>query len=179
MALYVVAYPRFAAAEARWIEDLRRRHDPQAGRLGAHVTLVFAARGVEVAAAVDHLQEVAAATPPFPVDFTEVALRRGHDGTSCYAYLLPARGGDLLRALHVALNQGPFARSEHLPFEPHVTLGRSPEPGALAALVARCSDPPPDVRAEIAALHLLEVDGAGLTDLASAPLGPAPMTDPL
>ncbi|WP_340115215.1 2'-5' RNA ligase family protein [Pelagibius sp. 7325] len=176
MALYVVAYPRFAAADARWIEDLRRRHDPQAGRLGAHVTLVFAARGVAVAAAADHLRAVAAATPPFAVDFTEVALRRGHDGESCYAYLLPARGGDALRALHAALNQDPFARSEHLAFEPHVTLGSSAEPGALSGLVARCSAPPPDVRAEIAALHLLGVDGADLTDLASAPLGQASIT---
>jgi len=170
MALYVVAYPRFAAADARWIEDLRRRHDPQAERLAAHVTLVFAARGVEVAAAVDHLQEVAAATPPFAVDFTEVALRQGHDGASCYAYLLPARGGAALQALHAALNQGPFAGTERLPFEPHVTLGSSAEPGALAALVARCSDPPPHFRAAIAALQLLEVDAAGLTDLATAPL---------
>ncbi|MEQ9609783.1 MAG: 2'-5' RNA ligase family protein, partial [Kiloniellaceae bacterium] len=109
MALYVVAYPRFAAADARWIEDLRRRHDPQAERLAAHVTLVFAARGVAVAEAADHLRAVAAAAPPFAVHFTEVALRRDHDGAACYAYLLPARGGDVLRALYAALNQGPFA----------------------------------------------------------------------
>lgn len=171
MALYVVAYPRFAAEDAQWIEDLRRRHDPQAGRLAAHVTLVFAARGVAVAAAVDHLRAVAAATPPFAVDFTEVALRPGLGEASFYAYLLPARGGAVLRALHRALNQGPFAGTDSLPFEPHVTLGCSQEPGALAALVARFSDPPPDVQAEITALHLLEVDGADLTVLATAPLG--------
>jgi len=35
MALYIIAYPRFAAPEERWIEKLRQWHDPQAGHLAA------------------------------------------------------------------------------------------------------------------------------------------------
>jgi len=170
MALYVVAYPRFAAEDAQWIEELRSRHDPQAGRLAAHVTLVFAARGAAAISAADHLREVAAATPPFTVDFTEVALRPGLSGASYYAYLLPGRGDAALRALHRALNQGPFTGADSLPFEPHVTLGCSPEPAEIVALVARFSDRPLDIRAEITELHLLELNSAGLSVLGSAPL---------
>ena len=41
MALAVVAFPVLADADGRFVEDLRRKHDPNAARLGAHVTLVF------------------------------------------------------------------------------------------------------------------------------------------
>jgi hypothetical protein len=62
--LYVLALPDFAADDAAWIDAVRARHDPQAGLIGAHVTVVFAATGVAEAVLADHVAAVASARPP-------------------------------------------------------------------------------------------------------------------
>ena len=41
--LAVVTYPVLSDDDRRWIEGLRARHDPQARRIAAHITLVFPA----------------------------------------------------------------------------------------------------------------------------------------
>jgi len=51
--LAIVAYPVLAADDHRWIEAIRARHDPQAGRIAAHVTLLFPWEG-ELAALAAH-----------------------------------------------------------------------------------------------------------------------------
>jgi len=170
MALYVVTYPRFAAADSDWIEAIRQAHDPQAALIAAHVTLVFAAQDVAMNSAAEHLHVIARAAR-FPVTFEAAVLRPGPTEASFYAYLLPTAGADALVDLHDALHAGPFAGHQVLPFEPHVTMGRSTQRDAMAKLVERINDRPFIIEAEIEDLHLLEVNAAGVSVLATAALG--------
>ena len=171
MALYVVAYPRFAStAEERWIEDLRREHDPQGSLIAAHVTLVFGVECVSTATAVAHLQAIAASRHRFAANFEAATLHQGVTDTDFYAYLLPGEGAADLVALHGALHGGPFAGHKALPYEPHLTLGRASERAAMARLVAQLNERRLGVRATVDALHLLAVGSEGIAVVAAAGL---------
>lgn len=119
MPLYVIALPRLAPADAEAIEALRRRWDPQAALLPAHVTLVFARPDDEAATLIERVRSVAAATAAFDLELAGTAVVESGPPPSFYRYLLPRRGGAALQTLHRALNERPFPD-----FAPHVTLGR-------------------------------------------------------
>jgi 2'-5' RNA ligase len=127
----VVAFlPELPAA----IEDFRAVHDPLAGTLPAHVTLVFpfasSLSGVQVAA---HVRRIVARWPVVPVTLS---------GAGAYdhrwVHLRVTRGRDAIVELHDRLYRGalaPFLRRE-FDYEPHVTIGRAATPAACEALVA-------------------------------------------
>ena len=60
MSLLIVAPLEADAGDLRRIEAIRRRHDPQSGLIGAHVTLVFGFDGITAETATAHLALVAA-----------------------------------------------------------------------------------------------------------------------
>lgn len=170
VALYVICYPRFAEAGRRWIEAIRRRHDPQAGLLAAHVTLVFAAPGVAWEAAAAGMREVAGSTRRFDVGFGALAARRGSVDGAFYAYLLPERGGEALSELHRRLYLGLLGGDPGFPFEPHVTLGRAEEAAAMEALVADLRSERLALEGTIDSLHLVMPEQRRIVELARADL---------
>lgn len=69
----VVAFPALARADS--VESLRRRFDPQAELLCAHVTLVFPFRGdLGEAGLATHVHRVAAGVLPFTIALTDLSL---------------------------------------------------------------------------------------------------------
>jgi 2'-5' RNA ligase len=112
-----------AAAGLTDVERFRAAHDPQAGAIAGHLTLVFpfasSLGAVQVAA---HVRRAVARWPALPVRFE----RLGHFHAD-WVYLQVTRGHAAVTELHDRLYRGalaPFLRRD-LPYEPHLTIGRA------------------------------------------------------
>jgi 2'-5' RNA ligase len=129
--------PRFAVA---WFPDLdgldrieafRARHDPMARLIPAHLSLVFPFPTAQTALQVEtHVQRVVSRWPPVAVSFRVPRLYANE-----FIFLMASRGAAAVAALHDRL----YTRSlrahlrRDLPYEPHITLARNADLGALEA----------------------------------------------
>jgi 2'-5' RNA ligase len=116
----VAWFPKFEGIER--IEAFRRKHDPAAGLIAAHVSLVFpfptALSRLQVQT---HVQRVVSRWPPIPVTF-----RRVRPHANEFLFLMAARGAASITALHDKLytrSLQPHLRRD-LAYEPHITLAR-------------------------------------------------------
>lgn len=164
----VVAFPRSEALDA--IEALRRRFDPLASVLPAHVTLVFPFAAVHALDSLrPHLEAAVGAHAPF-----EILLGSATAAEEEYIILDVIDGAGAIRTLHDRLYAGPLSahRSADRLYRPHVTLGRLRDARALTEAVehARAALPQP-VRARI--------DAVALFRLQSPTMGAVMLTVPL
>jgi 2'-5' RNA ligase len=127
--------PRFAVA---WfptfrgidrIEAFRRRHDPVAELIPAHVSLVFPFATALTRLQVEtHVKRVVSRWPPIPVTFRAV---RQHANE--FVFLMASRGAASIVGLHDRLYTRSLA--QHLrpefAYEPHITIARHAQIGAL------------------------------------------------
>jgi 2'-5' RNA ligase len=103
------------------IEDIRRRFDPHAGRVPAHVTLVFPFEDDAADARLArHVKEAATGLAPFDLVLEGVTCSSDH-----FLFLMVTQGAEESRDLHDRLYTG-FLRPllSDRAFTPHVTLGR-------------------------------------------------------
>ena len=152
----VVAFPRSDANDM--IEALRRRFDPQASLIAAHVTVVFPfAAATSVEQLRPHIEAAVHGVAPFEILLDYPAAAEGE-----YVLLNVLRGAASAQTLYERLYTGPLAvhRSSAKGYEPHITLGRLSDPGRLAAAVAEAKTALPNrVEAEIASLAVFQLDG--------------------
>ena len=122
-----------AGAGVQRIEEIRRRHDPQASQIPAHVTLVFPFEspitGEELRS---HIRTALSGQPAFRATFSGVTAE--DDG---YILLHVDVGHDAVVTLHDRLYSGPLLRhrSTTHTYRPHMTLGRVKNPTARAHVV--------------------------------------------
>jgi 2'-5' RNA ligase len=128
----VAWFPRFEGLDA--IEDYRERHDPLSPLAAAHLTLVFPFSTALTALQLEtHVRKVVSAWPPIPVAFRPV---RGLENE--FVLLMATRGAAAVTQLHDKL----YSRSlrvhlrRDLPYEPHITIARQPEPARYEAALA-------------------------------------------
>jgi 2'-5' RNA ligase len=119
----VVAYPTLDQRALDWIESIRGRHDPQAGRIPPHFTLIFP---VDVSPD-DIRDEVARAALRYrPVPFvirTAISMPDVVQG-GAHVFVVPEEGHDQIARLHDELYAGvlrPHLR-EDIAFVPHITI---------------------------------------------------------
>jgi 2'-5' RNA ligase len=156
---YAVAwFPRFKGIER--IEAFRRRHDPTAGVIAAHLSFVFPFPTAHSLLQVEtHVQRVVSRWPPIPVTFRRVRLHANE-----FLFLMAARGAASIAGLHDKLYTRsllPHLRRD-LPYEPHITLARYAELDRLEAALAEAEDAFGDEFADvIREATLLKVEGNG------------------
>jgi 2'-5' RNA ligase len=127
---YAVAwFPAFEGLDR--IEAFRRRHDPMATLIPAHLTLVFPfATALKRLQVETHVKRVVSRWPALPVSFRTVRLQANE-----FVFLMAARGATSVVALHDKL----YTRSLRLhlradiPYEPHITIARNASLPALEA----------------------------------------------
>ena len=132
--------PRFAVA---WfpklegierIEAFRARHDPAAGDIAAHLTLVFPfATALKRLQVESHVQRVVSRWPPMPVTFRHVRMHANE-----FLFLMASRGAASIAALHDKLytrSLAPHLRRD-LAYEPHITLARHADFDRLEAAMS-------------------------------------------
>src|SRR5689334_20786983 len=121
---YAVAwFPEFEGIDR--IEDFRRRHDPMARLIPAHLSLVFPFPTAHTRLQVEtHVQRVVSKWPPIPLTFRRVRMHANE-----FVFLMASRGAAAVAALHDKLYTRSFAPHlrRDLPYEPHITLARHAE----------------------------------------------------
>ena len=136
--------PRFAVA---WfptfrgldeVEAFRRRHDPMAAEVPAHLSLVFPFPTALTPLQIEvHVQRVVSRFPPIPVTF-----RRVRSEANEFVFLMASRGAASIRELHDRLytrSLRPHLR-EDLPYDPHITIGRHANIDHLEAALAEAEE---------------------------------------
>jgi 2'-5' RNA ligase len=130
----IVAFPDLQ--QRAQIELVRRRLDPMAEVLDAHVTIVFPFSGsLSKAYIEDHIRERLYGVQPFDFELSQPS-----PGGGGYVFLNVLRGAASFVDLHDRLYTGilsPF-RSQTHKYVPHVTIGCLPDP-QVAARAAQVS----------------------------------------
>jgi len=116
-------FPSFDGIER--VEAFRSRHDPAAGSVAAHLTLVFPFSTALTRLQVEtHMRRVLERSPPIPVTFRGTRLVSNE-----FVFLMASRGAAALTALHDRLytrSLRPHLRRD-LDYEPHITVARHPD----------------------------------------------------
>lgn len=127
--------PRFAVAwfpefrDIERIEEFRRRHDPMAPYVPAHLTLVFPFPTAHSQLQVQtHVQRIVSRWPPIAVGFRAVRLYANE-----FVFLMASRGAAAMATLHDKLYTRSFQPHlrRDLPYEPHITIARNADFDAL------------------------------------------------
>jgi 2'-5' RNA ligase len=132
----VAWFPDFAGLEG--IEEFRRRHDPAAALVPAHLSLVFPFATAQSALQVEtHVQRVVSRHPPIAVTFRPLRLFANE-----FVFLMATRGAAAVVELHDRL----YTRSlrsklrTDLGYEPHITLARNAELARVEAAYAEAQE---------------------------------------
>ena len=132
----VAWFPKFAGIER--VEAFRARHDPAAGDIAAHLSLVFpfetALKRLQVET---HVRRVVSRWPPIPVTLRHVRMHANE-----FLFLMASRGAASIAALHDKLytrSLAPHLRRD-IPYEPHVTLARLADFDRLEAACGEAED---------------------------------------
>jgi 2'-5' RNA ligase len=132
----VAWFPRFEGIER--IEAFRKRHDPVAHLIPAHLSLVFPFPTSLTRLQVEtHVKRVVARFPVIPLTFRTIK-----PAASEFAFLMAARGGAAVTELHDRLYTralAPHLRRD-LDYLPHITLARHATLEALDAAIDEARD---------------------------------------
>ena len=168
---FVVSYPRLAAPDRRWIDEIRRGKDPQVDAIAPHVTLVFGFTGIDEEPLMRHLRAQAETQDGIDVTFSKIECHQGFREEAHYAFLLPDRGRAELTDLHGRLHGGVLAgrKTGAPPYVPHVTLARATERAAIEDLIASSPVPRRGIAATLSSLVLVARTAGVTRDLATFP----------
>lgn len=164
--LYTVAFPSLSETDARFIAEIRARHDRQVSVLGPHFTLLYGCERVEEAAYVDHVRSVAATTMAF--QFACLETEPDEDDGRGYVYLVPELGRMDLVTLHDRLYTGPmtpYLRKDKR-FVAHITIGHAGDLDAAASLCDELNAEGVDIAGSIDALVVGCVEQGRFVELA-------------
>ncbi|MGE5837850.1 MAG: 2'-5' RNA ligase family protein [Acidobacteriota bacterium] len=159
--LAVVSFPALADEDRRWVESIRAKHDPQAGRLAAHFTLVFPVEAPTAAIATE-VTSVARSVAPIQFVVRYAMAARDADGRGGHVFLVADEGAAEIVSMHNLLYAGqlkPHLRTD-IPFVPHITVAGNQNFGACQALAEEIDDELRTLRGSLDSLEVLDVGGA-------------------
>ena len=122
---------------ARLVDGLRAELDPQYAGKAAHVT-VLPPRALVISeeVAAEEARAQCAGWEPLALEFSAVGTFFPVNGV---VYIEISRGGEELKRLHVALNQGLLARQEPFCYLPHITISQDMDEARTCEVLARVS----------------------------------------
>lgn len=126
---YTVAYLGVPEAQAQWIQDFRKKHDPHFTVVEPHFTMVFGIRDIEESVYLKHIASVAASSKPIQFRCMYAMLGADDIDDTAYVFLVPNEGNAEVSLLHDRLYQGvlqPYHRLE-FPYIPHITIASTRE----------------------------------------------------
>jgi 2'-5' RNA ligase len=159
----IVAFPETDALEI--IEGVRRRFDPQAGLIAAHLTFVFPFESEHSSMALrSHVARIVARVPAFQCQLEGVRI-----SDSEYLYLDVNDGRHHALSLHERLYTGLLAEywSAERQYEPHVTLGRIANRKEREDAWKYATEVVPPTNATIRELVVFRLDGPGKGEIDS------------
>jgi 2'-5' RNA ligase len=164
--LYTVAFPSLDESDARFIADIRARHDRQVSVLGPHFTLLFGCDQVDEATYVEHVRTIAATTMAFR--FACIETEPDGDATHGYAYLVPELGRVDVMVLHDLLYTGPMAPHlrKDMHFVAHITIGHAENYDAAVLLCDELNAEGIDITGSIDALVVGSLENGRFVELA-------------
>jgi 2'-5' RNA ligase len=164
--LYTVAFPSLDESDARFIADIRAKHDRQVSVLGPHFTLLFACDRVDEAAYIEHVRTVAASTMAFRFACSET--EPDGDDHHGYAYLVPELGRVDVMTLHDQLYTGPMAPHlrKDMRFVAHITVGHAANYDAAVLLCDELNDQGIDITGSIDAVVVGGLENGRFVELA-------------
>ena len=157
--------------DTAWIEAVRRRHDPQAGLMAAHITLVFPFDGVAENAVSAHARAVCAGAAPIWFRLASAVAVRDLTAPRSHVFLMPDEGAAEIVALHDRLYAGPLAPHLRidLPYAPHVTVAAFGDHTAAERLARELG--PIDISGLISEMVLASLGDGGLSSEQGLRLG--------
>ena len=132
----VAWFPAFAGIER--VEGFRRRHDPMADLVPAHLSLVFPFATALTRLQVEtHVRRVVSRWPPVPV-----AFRRVRSEANEFVFLMAQRGAASIKGLHDRLHTRSLSAHlrRDLPYEPHITIARHADYQRLQEALAEAEE---------------------------------------
>jgi 2'-5' RNA ligase len=168
----VVAFPMLDQADLEWIESIRVVHDPQAGRIPPHFTLVFP---VDTSAA--GIESELARVVPFhqPITFvvrTAVAVPDSVHGGG-HVFVVPDEGRDAIARLHDEVYAGilrPHLRDD-IAFVPHVTVAAHADVRWCETFAKQLNATLQPVSGVVESLTLVDVSATKIESVARFTLG--------
>lgn len=138
--LYTLGALELSGADAAFVADFRRRHEPRHGEhVPAHFTLVFAGEPRDQDAEFEYQRHVTSVAESFaPIEFVLRSARveiEASDGLA-YVFLVPDEGSRELGELHARLHTGslaPLWRADR-PYRPHVTVATTSDRAVAESL---------------------------------------------
>ena len=153
----IYALVHYPDVDARGINQLRERYDPQAGWIAPHITLMFPVPdSIGEDNLVNHLENVLRGRQPFPIHLQ--GLQKSWDD---YLFLMVQEGGANIAALHDDIYTGILAGHyrEDVAFIPHLTLGVfSEDASAYPQALEEARRLDLDYRCVMDRLHLVKVN---------------------
>lgn len=170
--LHTLAPLAISPADRAFLDDFRARHDPHAGVVEPHFTLVFACAAVAADDYLAHVGAVAAACASIAFSCRYAMLGADEQRADGYVFLVPDEGHGALSRLHDRLYTGPLAPHLRLdlPFTPHVTIGRCAERAHAKRLCDELNARPLRIDGRVEALAVGGVEGGRFVECTRFPL---------
>ena len=164
--LALISYPALPAHVVTWMQDIRRRFDPQFALLPPHFTFVFPTSDVDETLLTSHAETVLGATAA--IDFTIIRARVFPDpkSNSAYVFLVPDRGYEEMVALNTRLFGGPLAASKTpgVAFTPHITIAHQNDLGLITGLADAINGQDIDIAGRLNSYNLVRRTATGLEE---------------
>jgi 2'-5' RNA ligase len=168
----VVAYPMLSADDRRRIEESRAQYDPQAGRIGAHITLVFPTDVAE-AALVSPVRDSLRDQGPIRITLPRAATAPDSVEGGHVAFPVVEQGSRGLLAVHRRLYRGVLAGRARpdIPYAPHITVGAHQMPAECEKIATLLNDQGRQVIIGwITSVDVVRVDESSVRTVAEIPL---------
>jgi 2'-5' RNA ligase len=169
----VIAYPTLSQQDRQWIQQIREQHDTElASVIAPHFTLDFPLVALEAKQLIEHAKAQVEHWSPIPFVLRCALPIKDALSEDTSVFLMPEEGFSALVNLHDALYRGVLASELRLdiPFLPHITVGKTSDPGFAKALADQLNQQSPAIQGRLETLDVIIYEKMTVQTLERIPL---------